>query len=51
MAKNVLSGTDLVHGDHEVSYYKGTGGAVAPPISVSTSESFERLLSVSGNTL
>ncbi|KAF9452457.1 cystathionine gamma-synthase [Macrolepiota fuliginosa MF-IS2] len=31
-----LSGTDLIHGDSGVPYFKGAGGAVAPSISVST---------------
>ncbi|KXN83716.1 hypothetical protein AN958_00858 [Leucoagaricus sp. SymC.cos] len=31
-----LSGTDLIHGDSRVPYFKGAGGAVAPSISVST---------------
>ncbi|XP_006464027.1 hypothetical protein AGABI2DRAFT_194632 [Agaricus bisporus var. bisporus H97] len=35
MKKTQLSGTDLIHGDHTFSYYKGAGGPVAPPISVS----------------
>jgi len=32
-----LSGTNLIHGDSGVSYFKGAGAAVAPSISVSTS--------------
>lgn len=38
-----LSGTDLIHGDSGVPYFKGAGGAVAPSISVSTSESSQFL--------
>jgi len=34
-----LSGTDLIHGDSGVSYFKGPGATVAPSISVSTSMS------------
>ena len=34
-----LSGTDLIHGDSDVPYFKGPGATVAPSISVSTSMS------------
>ena len=34
-----LSGTDLIHGDSDVPYFKGPGATVAPSISVSTSVS------------
>ncbi|KAJ3573873.1 hypothetical protein NP233_g2152 [Leucocoprinus birnbaumii] len=32
----LISGTDLVHGDSDVPYFRGAGAAVAPSISVST---------------
>lgn len=35
---NKISGTDLIHGDSGIHRFKGAGAAVAPSISVSTSE-------------